>query len=201
MQHLQTLWWQQAEANQVLPLDDRFAPRFAETPSAIEVLVHMHSGLVWATYPAMSHQICSRSYRINVDVEILSNIDSGVLIAHGDATGGYSLYMDKGHLVHDLNIGGTHQLLTTTEPVLPGRRELTFVMQRKPKDNSVVGRASLVDGIEAAQLHTDSIFNNDSWSGLDIGFDRGTPWATTRRPSPLPASCAKSQWTLATTKN
>ena len=50
-------------------------------------------------------------------------------------------------------------------------------MQRKPKeDNSVVGRASLwVDGIEVAQLHTDSIFNlMISWSGLDIGFDRGT---------------------------
>ena len=179
LQHLQTLWWQQAEANQVLPLDDRFAPRFAENAER-----HRGARTHYAFWPGMGHlpsdvapDLRSRSYRINVDVEILSNIDSGVLIAHGDATGGYSLYMDKGHLVHDLNIGGTHQLLTTPEPVLPGRRELTFVMQRKPKeDNSVVGRASLwVDGIEVAQLHTDSIFNlMISWSGLDIGFDRGT---------------------------
>ena len=179
LQHLQTLWWQQAEANQVLPLDDRFAPRFAENAER-----HRGARTHYAFWPGMGHlpsdvapDLRSRSYRINVDVEILSNIDSGVLIAHGDATGGYSLYMDKGHLVHDLNIGGTHQLLTTPEPVLPGRRELTFVMQRQPKeDNSVVGRASLwVDGIEVAQLHTDSIFNlMISWSGLDIGFDRGT---------------------------
>lgn len=179
LQHLQTLWWQQAEANQVLPLDDRFAPRFAENAER-----HRGARTHYAFWPGMGHlpsdvapDLRSRSYRINVDVEILSNIDSGVLIAHGDATGGYSLYMDKGHLVHDLNIGGTHQLLTTPEPVLPGRRELTFVMQRQPQDdNSVVGRASLwVDGIEVAQLHTDSIFNlMISWSGLDIGFDRGT---------------------------
>ena len=80
------------------------------------------------------------------------------------------LYADKA-AIFDLNIGGTHQLLTTPEPVLPGRRELTFVMQRKPKDNSVVGRASLwVDGIEV-WLHADQYFNNDFWSGLDIGFD------------------------------
>jgi arylsulfatase A-like enzyme len=179
LQHLQTLWWQQAEANQVLPLDDRFAPRFAENAER-----HRGARTHYAFWPGMGHlpsdvapDLRSRSYRINVDVEILSNIDSGVLIAHGDATGGYSLYMDNGHLVHDLNIGGTHQLLTTPEPVLPGRRELTFVMQRQPQDdNSVVGRASLwVDGIEVAQLHTDSIFNlMISWSGLDIGFDRGT---------------------------
>ncbi|MGB0998163.1 MAG: arylsulfatase [Pseudomonadales bacterium] len=135
LQHLQTLWWQQAEANQVLPLDDRFAPRFAENAER-----HRGARTHYAFWPGMGHlpsdvapDLRSRSYRINVDVEILSNIDSGVLIAHGDATGGYSLYMDKGHLVHDLNIGGTHQLLTTPEPVLPGRRELTFVMQRKPK--------------------------------------------------------------------
>jgi arylsulfatase len=36
----------------------------------------------------------SRSYRISVDLEVLTATDSGVLIAHGDATGGYSLYMD-----------------------------------------------------------------------------------------------------------
>ena len=30
LEALQALWWREAEANQVLPMDDRFAPRFAE---------------------------------------------------------------------------------------------------------------------------------------------------------------------------
>ena len=179
LQQLQSLWWQQAETNQVLPLDDRFAPRFAENAER-----HRGGRTHYTFWPGMGHlpsdvapDLRSRSYRISVDLDVLSDRDSGVLIAHGDATGGYSLYMDNGHLVHDLNIGGTHQLLTSPEPVLPGRRELAFVMQRQPKDdNSVIGRASLrVDDVEVAELSTNSIFTlMISWSGLDIGFDRGT---------------------------
>ena len=179
LQQLQSLWWQQAETNQVLPLDDRFAPRFAENAER-----HRGGRTHYTFWPGMGHlpsdvapDLRSRSYRISVDLDVLSDRDSGVLIAHGDATGGYSLYMDNGHLVHDLNIGGTHQLLTSPEPVLPGRRELAFVMQRQPQDdNSVIGRASLrVDGVEVAELSTNSIFTlMISWSGLDIGFDRGT---------------------------
>ena len=131
LQQLQSLWWQQAETNQVLPLDDRFAPRFAENAER-----HRGGRTHYTFWPGMGHlpsdvapDLRSRSYRIDVDLDVLSDRDSGVLIAHGDATGGYSLYMDNGHLVHDLNIGGTHQLLTSPEPVLPGRRELAFVMQ------------------------------------------------------------------------
>ncbi|MEE3173630.1 MAG: arylsulfatase [Pseudomonadota bacterium] len=179
LQRMQSLWWQQAETNQVLPLDDRFAPRFAENAER-----HRGGRTHYTFWPGMGHlpsdvapDLRSRSYRISVDLEVLSDRDSGVLIAHGDATGGYSLYMDNGHLVHDLNIGGTHQLLTSPEPVLPGRRELAFVMQRQPQDdNSVIGRASLrVDDVEVAELSTNSIFTlMISWSGLDIGFDRGT---------------------------
>ena len=179
LQQLQSLWWQQAETNQVLPLDDRFAPRFAENAER-----HRGGRTHYTFWPGMGHlpsdvapDLRSRSYRISVDLDVLSDRDSGVLIAHGDATGGYSLYMDNGHLVHDLNIGGTHQLLTSPEPVLPGRRELAFVMQREPQDdNSVIGRASLrVDDVEVAELSTNSIFTlMISWSGLDIGFDRGT---------------------------
>ena len=179
LQQLQSLWWQQAETNQVLPLDDRFAPRFAENAER-----HRGGRTHYTFWPGMGHlpsdvapDLRSRSYRISVDLEVLSDRDSGVLIAHGDATGGYSLYMDNGHLVHDLNIGGTHQLLTSPEPVLPGRRELAFVMQRQPQDdNTVIGRASLrVDDVEVAELSTNSIFTlMISWSGLDIGFDRGT---------------------------
>ena len=179
LQQLQSLWWQQAETNQVLPLDDRFAPRFAENAER-----HRGGRTHYTFWPGMGHlpsdvapDLRSRSYRIDVDLEVLSDRDSGVLIAHGDATGGYSLYMDNGHLVHDLNIGGTHQLLTSPKPLLPGRRELAFVMQRQPQDdNSVIGRASLrVDDVEVAELSTNSIFTlMISWSGLDIGFDRGT---------------------------
>ena len=119
---LQRLWWEQAEANQVLPLDDRFGERFAENAA------RFHGGRTNYTFWAgMGHvpsdvapDLRSRSYTITADVEIPADGAEGVFIAHGDATSGYSLFVRDGLLVHDLNIGGTHQVVTSDRPVPTG---------------------------------------------------------------------------------
>jgi len=49
----------------------------------------------------------NRSYLIEADVDVGKD-DEGVLIAHGDAASGYSLYLQDGELVHDMNIGAAH---------------------------------------------------------------------------------------------
>lgn len=179
LQALCKLWWEEADANQVLPLDDRFAPRFAENAER-----HRGGRTHYTFWPGMGHlpsdvapDLRSRSYRISAFVDILSTVDDGVLIAHGDATGGYSFYMEKGHLVHDLNIGGQHQLLVSPESIEPGHHELQFRMQRSTADRGgIQGIAALwVDGTEVARMETNRIFwLMISWSGLDVGFDRGT---------------------------
>jgi len=176
---MQAIWWQEAEANQVLPLDDRFAPRFAENAER-----HRGGRTHYTFWPGMGHlpsevapDLRSRSYSIGATVDLASTTEQGVIIAHGDATGGYSLYLENGHLIHDLNIGGNHQLLKSAHPLTLGRHELTLRMRRsKNPDNSVNGIATLlVDGSEVASMQTDFIFSlMISWSGLDVGFDRGT---------------------------
>ena len=119
----------------------------------------------------------SRSYRISAEIETLTEHDSGVLLSHGDATGGYSLYLDKGRLVHDLNIGGVHQLLTSNKPIPIGQHHVQFRMRRhRQNDDQVQGVATLwLNNEQVAELETDKIFHlMISWSGLDVGFDRGT---------------------------
>ena len=65
----------------------------------------------WATCRRdVAPDVRSRSYLIEADVHI-GEACEGVLIAHGDATTGYSLYLQSGHLVHDMNIGGEHVLV------------------------------------------------------------------------------------------
>ena len=69
---LQRLWWAEAEANQVLPLDDRFGERFAENAA------RFHGGRTNYTFWAgMGHvpsdvapDLRSRSYTITAHVEI-----------------------------------------------------------------------------------------------------------------------------------
>ncbi|MEN9627916.1 MAG: hypothetical protein RJA10_1143 [Pseudomonadota bacterium] len=191
LRQLQALWWQQAEANQVLPLDDRFGLRFAENAR------RYHGGRSHFVFHAgMGHlptdvapDVRSRSYRIEAEVDVPAADAQGVLIAHGDATSGYSLYLQDGHLVHDLNVGGQHQLLRSPGPVPPGRHRLGVRVDAGPMVLTpplpALGRVQvprsrtatlMVDGVDVAQGALAFGFNTMvSWSGLDIGRDRGSP--------------------------
>ena len=199
LESLKDLWWIEAESNQVLPLDDRFGPRFAENAER-----HRGGRTDYSFWPGMGHlpsdvapDLRSRSYTISARVDLKSVTENGVLIAHGDATGGYSFYFENGFLCHDLNIGGDHQILKSTAPLSPGQHDVSFQMNRlietrdpnnKSYDQqnviSVKGEASLiVDGAVVGSLNTDRMFFlMVSWSGLDIGFDRGSPVGTYDAP-------------------
>jgi hypothetical protein len=126
----------------------------------------------------------SRSYTIEARVEIDEAGAEGVLISHGDATSGYSLYVKDGLLVHDLNIGGGHEIVSSDRKIPAGVRRLgvrvdRMVRQEPPAKGSRTGVSAytlLIDGEPAGSLQTQLGFHNlISWSGLDIGRDRGSP--------------------------
>ncbi len=196
---LKELWWAEAESNQVLPLDDRFGPRFAENAE------RYHGDRTNYTFwPGMGHlptdiapDLRSRSYTITASLELASDSDNGVLIAHGDATGGYSLYFENGFVCHDLNIGGSHEIVKSNAPIPAGKHEIVFRMRRdietanphsriydQQNVTSVKGDATLVvDGAVVGAIKTERMFFlMVSWSGLDIGFDRGSPVGLYKAP-------------------
>jgi arylsulfatase len=172
-------WWKQAEAHKVLPLDDRFGPRFAENAA------RTHHRRQFVFHKGVGHiptevapDVRGRSYLIEADVTVKSG-DHGVLIAHGDATSGYSLYVQDGHLVHDLNIGGEHQIVRSAQPVPPGEHVLGLHMLQEGKRVATL----LVDGKPVGSGPcTYGFFTLVSWSGLDIGLDRGSPVSTYDAP-------------------
>jgi arylsulfatase len=171
LQALVDAWWAEAERCKVLPLDDRCAPRFAE--NAARASGHrkrfvFHAGM--GHLPTdVAPDVRSRDYRIEADVTALGD---GVLIAHGDATSGYSLYVQERRLHHTLNIGG--QQTTVSSPPLPVGARTLGVDLRKGADGRTF--TLLVDGAAAGSLKTTAGFATlISWSGLDIGRDRGSP--------------------------
>ena len=172
-------WWVEATANKVLPLDDRFGERFAENAERFhgERRRFVFSAGMGHLPSDVAPDLRSRSYTLTARIDPFEAGTEGVLIAHGDATCGYSLFVREGHLVHDLNIGGSHQLVTSDEPIAIGATQLTFRMQRSSGDGPFphgVGTL-LIDGVETGHMTTDHIFwLMISWSGLDIGLDRGT---------------------------
>jgi arylsulfatase len=187
---LQQLWWQEAEANQVLPLDDRFGARFAENAQRAQgarTRFVFHHGM--GHLPSdVAPDLRARGYRIEARVVIPEGGAEGVLVAHGDATSGYSLYLQGGHLVHDLNVGGVHQLLRSGRPVAPGHRRLAVQMELGPLQ--CVPLPGHGQAIVPASRHARLWIDDDcvaegpcrfgfatliSWSGLDIGRDRASP--------------------------
>ncbi len=82
----------------------------------------------------------SRSYTIEAHVEIPDGGAEGALIAHGDATSGYSLYIKDGRPVHDLNIGGGHEIVTSDRMVPSGAHRLGVHVERLVKEPPAKGR-------------------------------------------------------------
>jgi arylsulfatase len=180
------LWWSEAKKHQVLPLDDRFGPRFAENAARFHGARNrftFHAGMGHVPTD-VAPDVRSRSYTIEAHVEINDDGAEGVLIAHGDATSGYSLYIKDGLLVHDLNIGGGHEILRSDRKVSPGGHRLGLHVERLVRTEppalgsrtGVTAYTLLIDGEPAGAMQTQLAFHNFiSWSGLDIGRDRGSP--------------------------
>jgi arylsulfatase len=168
-------WWRQAEASKVLPLDDRFAPRFADNAKRFHgprnrFVFHAGMGHVPTD---VAPDVRNRTYTIEADVQVDGLMTEGVLIAHGDATTGYSLYMKDGKLAYDMNIGGEHHLIVSDRPVPAGNRKLAVRMRRNQGRNLAT---ILIDGEPAGSFDTQNGFVSFiSWSGLDIGRDRSSP--------------------------
>jgi len=168
-------WWRQAEASKVLPLDDRFAPRFADNAKRFHgprnrFVFHAGMGHVPTD---VAPDVRNRTYTIEADVHVDGAMTEGVLIAHGDATTGYSLYMKEGKLAYDMNIGGEHHLIVSEHAVPAGNRKLAVRMRRNEGRNLAT---LLIDGEPAGSFDTQNGFVSFiSWSGLDIGRDRSSP--------------------------
>jgi len=134
---------------------------------------------------------------IEAHVEIDEAGAEGVLIAHGDATSGYSLYVKDGHLVHDLNIGGGHEIVTSDRKIVAGAHRLGVRVERLRRGRERAGqgrrphrrvRLYTSDRRRARGPATDRarIPHVDLLVGLDIGRDRGSAVSALRDAVRIP---------------
>lgn len=79
--------------------------------------------------------------------------------------------------MHDLNVGGEHTVVESDRPVPAGPVTVGFRMRRSDTGGTTPSGVGtlLINGEPAGSFETDRIFwLMISWSGLDIGLDRGT---------------------------
>jgi arylsulfatase len=128
----------------------------------------------------------------DVDVEVDVTVgegDAGVLVAHGDQGGGYSLYIDDaGELVAAHNGYGLER--TVRGPVVePGAHRLALHIRCPGQDRWNL--ALSIDGVEvAAEEGFRLLMAMAPFEGIDVGIDRRSPvsWDVYERHGPFPFS-------------
>jgi arylsulfatase len=171
------LWWQEAERNQVLPLDNRvlwvltnprphsrrertsyrYFPGGAQVPEPVAVNVR------------------NRSHAITATVEVPGGVvPNGVLVALGSALGGWSFHLLDGRLRYVHNLYGKERHLIEADDILsPGGHALRFTFD---KDDRRGGAATLsIDGAVVAEGII-ARFTPSGFNGVGVGLTCGYEW-------------------------
>jgi arylsulfatase A-like enzyme len=183
LQALIKAWFEEAEKNLVLPLDDR---------SAMDMLaVHRPSEEAprerYVYYPetapvpeGVAVNVRGRSYKIIADVVITDPNASGVIFAHGSRFGGHSLFIKNKKLFYVYNFLGIKPEQRFVSPVelKPGNYTLgmEFIREKAGAHGESIGRTKLYvnDKVvaEGAMRSQPGKFTL-SGDGLCVGYDSG----------------------------
>ena len=180
--HLVKVWFEEADKNLVLPLDDRTAAELLNVERPTEEKPRTR----YVYYPGTSSvpegvavSIRGRSYKIVSDVEITDADASGVIFAHGSRFGGHSLFIKDKKLHYVYNFLGIkpEQKLVSAE-LKPGKYTLgmEFVREKTGPNGESLGKTTLyVNGQAAAQgdMRTQTGNFTLAGDGLCVGYDSG----------------------------
>jgi hypothetical protein len=170
---MQQRWWTEAGKYNVLPLDDRQGR--SVMPGSIR------DRKVFTYYPdlhllsGIAPPINGRSHRITADVERADNRAEGVLMAHGNVGGGYTLYVKDNRLIYEYNfVGQAHYFVTSTMDVPTGASSLSVEFTMDGKD---AARATLfINGAKAGEGAIPHLMLvTPAVEGADIGRDGMSP--------------------------
>jgi arylsulfatase len=182
LQALIKAWFEEADKNNVLPLDDRTAleqlgiERPAEEPPRERYVYYP------GTCPVpegVAVNCRGRSYKILADVEITDPDCSGVIFAHGSRFGGHSLFIKDRRLHYVYNFLGMKPEQKFVSPELkPGKYVLgmEFTRESAGKYHESIGRTKLYVNekvVAEGPMKTQAGKFTLSGDGLCVGRDSG----------------------------
>ena len=168
LRSLIALWWAEAGANGVLPLDDR---KGGELFKSAQFRGNTARRTRFTYYPPVSRHSAdvapptgNRSFVISADFKLTGN--NGAIVARGSANGGYVLFVKDRHLVFDYNFFHTHSQVRSSIPLPPGDCVAGVRMERVGK----TGTATLViNGADRGTVAIPEMAVMVSSTGMDVG--------------------------------
>jgi arylsulfatase len=182
LEALKKIWFEEAEKNNVLPLDDRSATELLTTERPVSEPPRDNYIYYPGTSPVpegVAVNTRGRSFKILADVEIKDANCAGVIFAHGSRFGGHSLFIKNKKLYYVYNFLGIKPEQQFVSPELkPGKYTLgmEFIRESAGKYRESIGKTKLyvnekvvAEGPMRAQVGKFTL----SGDGLCIGRDSG----------------------------
>lgn len=181
LQALIKAWFEEADKNMVLPLDDRSAAEILGTERPSEEGPRERYIYYPGTSPVpegVAVNVRGRSYKIIADVDITDKAE-GVIFAHGSRFGGHALFIKdmKLHYVYNF-LGIKPEQNFVSGPLKPGKNTLgmEFMRDHAGEHGESIGKATLYVNEEVAaqgDMKTQLGKFTLSGDGLCIGRDSG----------------------------
>jgi arylsulfatase A-like enzyme len=175
---LVALWWEEAERQGVLPLDERtfelFGARFRDRSPHRPDRRYVYRPPMSPMPGQASAAVGGRSFDLVATVDRAAG-DEGVVFATGTENSGISVFVQDGRLVLDYNAFGDHVVAESSVDVPAGRSELTVRLRRLGGH----GTATLeIDGAECGHADLPLYMRMISSVGPSIGYDHGSAVST-----------------------
>jgi arylsulfatase A-like enzyme len=172
LRELVNAWWAEADANDVLPLDDRTIELFRAAPRPDSP----HHRGEYVYFPPVSHipadaspPLGGRSSTAVFDVAVPQSGCEGVLFARGSHNVGQTLFIKDGKLQFDYNALGRHYRAAFAVDLTPGRHRLEARYERRPRGGVLT---LALDGRDLGSIEIPVIVRMLGSTGTDIGCDR-----------------------------
>jgi arylsulfatase len=181
---LQALFLQEAEKNNVLPIDDRVFERFVPANVGRPDLMAGRTSLTLAEgMTGMTENVFlnikNRSKTITAKVVVPEDGAHGAILVQGGRFGGWALYTKDGVPAYDYNFLGLERFtVAASEPLAPGKSSIRFAFDYDGGGPGKGGTGTLfVNDRKVGEGRIDrtqpAIFSADETA--DVGIDLATP--------------------------
>ncbi|PRY24530.1 arylsulfatase [Aliiruegeria haliotis] len=182
LEEMIAVWFDEADKNLVLPLDDRSAAEILtiERPTEEEIRdTYVYYPNTAPVPEGVAVNIRGRSYKILANVEIEEGA-KGVIFAHGSRFGGHSLFIKESKLYYVYNFLGIQpeQVFESNVELAPGKYTLGMEFEKTDQGESgeTLGNAKLyIDDqvVAEGEMRTQPAKFTLSGDGLCVGYDSG----------------------------
>jgi len=179
VEELKTLFWQEAERYDVLPLLGGLTGFFGMRPPIPAQSRFTYYSDVQNVASGMIPPIYNHSYTISADLEIPEGGAEGVIVAEADHLGGFSLFVQDGKLRHTYSFLGVLEFRQESDTPLPtGSVNVRMEFAADAPKPATGGEVTLFVNDKPAgggRLEHTVPGRFYGYAGLDIGRDNGLP--------------------------